>query len=358
MALSPATKVTLRLVFTVAVVQGFAQITGLADSMYASLAVISVTVGSYGATLELGRQRLIGTLVGAIVVAIAYPAFGTLPVMVGLPLALLLARLLAGSLRLTVGYSVCLFVVVMGWLVHDAQLNTWIPLRLFWTAFGVLMALLSLRLFWPSRARAQQRQGLLQLLLDLGQAVDQHLQRESPWLQGAPRGSEPPKRASTQQLRALRDTLLQLRNQRTAALIELGAMAERHPAALLWAALDAQCELLILVLASLQRLRQPSWQDDPAMQHVGLRLWERLSLMRERLALWHSTLVASPYALPQPPAPAWQHNKLSDFSGATAIARLPLQQQERLASRLVLFERLDQSLQETESRWREATSGS
>lgn len=356
MALSPATKVTLRLVLTVAVVQGFAQLTGLADSTYASLAVISVTVGSYGATLELGRQRLIGTLVGAIVVAIAYPAFVHLPVMVGLPLALLLARLLAGSLRLTVGYSVCLFVVVMGWLVHDAQLNTWIPLRLFWTAFGVLMALLSLRLFWPSRARAQQRQGLLQLLLDLGQAVDQHLQHESPRLQWAPRGGESSTRAATLQLSALRDSLLQLRNQRAAALNELGAMAARHPSAQLWAALDAQCELLIVVLASLQRLRQPSWQDD-AVQDFGWRLWERLRQMRERLTLWHDTLAAAPYALPPPPAPAWQHKKLSGFSGAAAIARLPLQQQELLASRLVLFDRLDQSLAETESRWREATSG-
>ena len=356
MALSPATKVTLRLVLTVAVVQGFAQITGLADSMYASLAVISVTVGSYGATLELGRQRLIGTLVGAIVVSIAYPAFGSLPVMVGLPLALLLARLLAGSLRLTVGYSVCLFVVVMGWLVHDAQLNTWIPLRLFWTAFGVLMALLSLRLFWPSQARTQQRQGLLQLLLDLGQAIDQHLQRELPLLQSDHLGSEAPSHARSLQLGALRDRLLQLRNQRSDALNELGALAARHPSARLWAALDAQCELLIVVLASLQRLRQPHWQGD-AEQDVGWRLWERLRLMRERLALWHNTLVASPYALPLPPEPAWQHRKLGGFSGAAAIAKLPLQQQELLASRLMLFDRLDQSLCETEARWREATSG-
>lgn len=356
MALSPATKVTLRLVFTVAVVQGFAQLTGLADSTYASLAVISVTVGSYGATLELGRQRLIGTLVGAIVVAIAYPAFGQLPVMVGLPLALLLARLLAGSLRLTVGYSVCLFVVVMGWLVHDAQLNTWIPLRLFWTAFGVLMALLSLRLFWPSQARVQQRQGLLQLLLDLGHAVDQHLQSEAPWLQPLVPGQGAPARESPQELKTLRDTLLQLRNQRKDALNELGARADRHPSARLWAALDAQCELLILVLASLQRLRQPSWQNE-GVQSLGRQLWNRLHLIRERLGLWHDTLVASPYGLPPPPASAWIHRHWSALSGTAAIATLPLQQQELLATRLVLFDRLDHSLEETEARWREATSG-
>jgi len=356
MALSPATKATLRLVLTVAVVQGFAQQSGLADSSYASLAVITVMVGSYGATLELGRQRLIGTLVGAIVVLIAYPAFNPLPLMVGLPLALLLARLLAGSLRLTVGYSVCLFVVVMGWLVHDAQLNAWIALRLFWTAFGVLVALLSLRLFWPSRARAQQRQGLLQLLLDLGQAVDQHLQSESPVLGQGASGAASSAHEAQRQLRTLRDTLVRLRQQRKDALNELGAMADRHPSARLWAAFDAQCELLILVLASLLRLRQPSWQGD-AVQLLGWQLWDRLRHMRERLGLWHDTFAASPYALPPPPSPAWQFQPLSALTGTEPIARLPLQQQELLATRLMLIHRLDQSLEETEARWREAISG-
>lgn len=348
MVLSPATKATLRLVLTVAVVQGFAHLSGLADSFYASLAVISVTVGSYGATLELGRQRLIGTLVGAIVVLVGYPAFGHVPLMVGLPLAMLLARLLAGSLRLTVGYSVCLFVVVMGWLVHEDQLSIWIPLRLFWTVFGVLVALLSLRLFWPSRARLQQRQGLLQLMVDLGQAIDQHLQCERPRLVGAAPAGLAPK-----QLGALRDNLLSLRSQRVAALAELGAMAERHPVARLWAAFDAQCELLILVLAALQRLRQPSWQADGA-QDLGRQLMARLQQIRERLLLWHDTLVASPLGLPPPPLPVWQHRNLAALSGTAAIATLPLAQQELLAERVLLFDRLDQSLVETEARWREA----
>jgi hypothetical protein len=357
MVLSPATKATLRLVLTVAVVQGFAHLSGLADSFYASLAVISVTVGSYGATLELGRQRLIGTLVGAIVVLVGYPAFGHLPLMVGLPLAMLLARLLAGSLRLTVGYSVCLFVVVMGWLVHEDQLSTWIPLRLFWTVFGVLVALLSLRLFWPSRARLQQRQGLLQLMVDLGQAIDQHLQCEQPRLVGAEPADQPPAHESPKQLGALRDNLLSLRSQRMAALAELGAMAERHPLARLWAAFDAQCELLILVLAALQRLRQPSWQADGA-QELGLQLMARLQQIRQRLLLWHATLVASPLGLPPPPLPIWQHRNLAALSGTAAIAALPLAQQELLAERVLLFDRLDQSLVETEARWREALRGS
>jgi uncharacterized membrane protein YccC len=113
--ISPALRDTLRLSFTVAVVNGFASLTGLSFAMYASLAVLSVTVGNFGNTLELGRQRLIGTTLGAIVVFFGYRAWGEhLPLFVALPLALLLARLIAGSLRLTVGYTVCCFVVIMG----------------------------------------------------------------------------------------------------------------------------------------------------------------------------------------------------------------------------------------------------
>ncbi|MFM7514384.1 MAG: FUSC family protein [Cyanobium sp.] len=94
------------------------------------MAVLSVSVGTYGNTLELGRQRLIGTAVGAVVVAVGYRGWGNLPVVVALPLALLLARLIAGCLRLSVGYSVCCFMVVMGWLSHEQDLFGWIQLRL------------------------------------------------------------------------------------------------------------------------------------------------------------------------------------------------------------------------------------
>ncbi len=58
----------LRLAATVTLVNGFTSFTGLPFALYASLAVVSVTVGNYGNTLELGRKRLIGTAVGAVVV--------------------------------------------------------------------------------------------------------------------------------------------------------------------------------------------------------------------------------------------------------------------------------------------------
>ena len=246
---SPALRDTLRLALTVAVVNGFASLTGLAFAIYASMAVLSVTVGNYGNTLELGRQRLVGTAVGAIVVFFGYRGWGTLPVVVALPLALLLARLIAGSLRLTVGYTVCCFVVISGWLTHEQQLDSWIPLRLFWTAFGILMALLSLRLFWPSTARLQQRQGLLQLLVDLGHTLQESLQQAS----AAER-----RRTMCQRLRTLRQSLLNLRTERVGALRELGPLASRHPVAQIWELLEHACESLMLDLDDSTACRIPS----------------------------------------------------------------------------------------------------
>ena len=75
----PALRDTLRLAATVTVVNGFANLTGLPFALYASLAVLSVTVGNYGNTLELGRQRLVGTAIGAMVVFFGYRALGQLP---------------------------------------------------------------------------------------------------------------------------------------------------------------------------------------------------------------------------------------------------------------------------------------
>jgi len=344
---------TIRLVLAVALVQGFAQISGVGDGYYASLAVISVTVGNYGNTLELGRQRLVGTVVGALVVLVAYPALGSLPLMVGLPLGMALARLLAGSLKLTVGYSVCMFVVVMGWLKHENQLDTWIPLRLFWTAVGVLIALLALRLFWPARARQQQREGLLALLLDLGEAIAAHLQRELPRMGRSANAARALPAGTAPTIPALRSTLLALREQRTDALRELGSQANQHPSALIWAALDQQSELLILVLSGLQRLRQPPWQR-PELGQLAEHLAQRMAEVQQRLELWHHTLASSPLHIPAPPLPAWEPRNLTTLVSDQAAVALSLDEQQELGTRLLLLNRLERSLHDTEARWQDA----
>jgi uncharacterized membrane protein YccC len=341
---SPALRDTLRLALTVAVVNGFASLTGLAFALYASMAVLSVTVGTYGNTLELGRQRLIGTTIGAIVVFFGYRAWGQLPVLVALPLALLLARLIAGSLRLTVGYTVCCFVVITGWLTHEHQLGSWIPLRLFWTAFGVIMALLSLRLFWPSQARMQQRQGLLQLLVDLGHTLQEHLQ-----LQTAPAER---RRQLTQRLRALRTSLLSLRDQRVNALRELGPQAAQHPVAQMWELLDHACESLMLDLDELRRLPDPQWQAwglEP--QHQAALNFSAATA--DRLLAWQTALRRSLELQPPPqePLPALPLESVQSPEAAAAFAQLSPAQLQCVASRLIVLNRIHHVMESTEQRW-------
>ena len=337
---SPALRDTLRLALTVAVVNGFASLTGLAFAIYASMAVLSVTVGNYGNTLELGRQRLVGTAVGAIVVFFGYRAWGSLPVVVALPLALLLARLIAGSLRLTVGYTVCCFVVISGWLTHEQQLDSWIPLRLFWTAFGILMALLSLRLFWPSTARLQQRQGLLQLLVDLGHTLQESLDQAS---EGERR------RTLALRLRGLRQSLLNLRNARVDALRELGAQAAQHPVAQIWELLDHACESLMLDLDELNRLPDPQWQS-LGLEHQRAAADAFSAALAERLLDWQAALGRA--LEPQAPLPRLPLETLHNDHAKAAFQRMPPQQLQQVADRLVVLNRIDHTISSTERHWR------
>ena len=345
----PALRDTLRLAATVTVVNGFANLTGLPFALYASLAVLSVTVGNYGNTLELGRQRLVGTAVGAVVVFFGYRAWGDLPLVVALPLALLLARLLAGSLRLTVGYTVCCFVVVMGWLTHEQQLDSWIPLRLLWTAFGILMALLSLRLFWPTRARIQQREGLLQLLVDLGHTLQQAVQHPTKAIQ--PQAQH--RRELGQQIRRLRIALLSLRDQRQSALLELGSLASQHPLAKMWTLLDQASEALILDLDELRRLPNPDWQGwglqgDYA---TGVAFVQGVA---QRLLAWQEQLRSSLQLQPPPSTPrlALPLEALQSPESLAAYRRLNPEQLQRVASQWMVFNRMDETMASTERQWR------
>lgn len=336
---------TVRLALTVAVMTGFTGLTGLPFGTYASLAVLTVTVGSYGNTLELGRQRLIGTLIGGVVVAFGYAAWGHLPLMVALPLALLLARLIAGSLRLSVGYSVCCFVVIMGWLEHDQQLAAWIPLRLFWTAFGILAALLSLRLFWPSRARLEQRQGLLALLLDLACTLD---------LFSAAMTDAERRRLLSRRLREVRISLLSLREQRQAARLELGSRADQHPIARMWDLLDQACEALLVDLDALRRQSDLPWQRwGLSRQHEAAEQFT--TAVADRLRGWHERLRGSLHLAPPPaqPGPVLPLEVLQESS--EVLKRLDPQQLSALAARLMVLNRMEHTLVFTERQWCELT---
>lgn len=301
---------------------------------YAALAVLSVSVSTYGETVELGRQRLFGTLVGGVVLLVAYPALQGLPVVVGLPLALLLVRVVAGGLRLSVGYSVGCMVVAMGWLVHEGQLDSWVPLRLFWTLFGVVMALWSLRLFWPSLARRQQQQALVTLLSQLQQAWERHCKHQPVPM--AP----------------LRSALLALRQQRAGALLELGSVPQNHPLARLWQGLDVALEDQILILGEAQRLPRPP-SGEPAFEQLNRQLALRLDAVAQRLQLWQALLQTQ--MLAQAPQPPWEPVDQLRFVEDAVLEQLPEASRRQLASRLMLLNRLEQGLRSAELEWRDAS---
>jgi hypothetical protein len=243
-----------------------------------------------------------------------------------------------------VGYTVCCFVVISGWLTHEQQLDSWIPLRLFWTAFGILMALLSLRLFWPSTARLQQRQGLLQLLVDLGQTLEESLQQAS----AAER-----RRTMSQRLRGLRQSLLNLRTERVGALRELGPLASRHPVAQMWELLDHACESLMLDLDELNRLPDPQWQS-LGLEHQRAAAAAFSAAVAERLLDWQAALgrALELQAPPQAPLPILPLEILHNDQAKAAFQRMAPQQLQQVADRLVVLNRIDHTISSTERHWR------
>ena len=94
----------LRLVLAASLSNGFATLTGWPFGFYAPLAVLAAGTGSFGQSLELSRQRLLGTLLGSAVlvgIQLLRPAL-PFPLAIGLGLGLL--RLFGQKLGLVVGY--------------------------------------------------------------------------------------------------------------------------------------------------------------------------------------------------------------------------------------------------------------
>lgn len=88
----------LRTAVTTGLANAFASLSGVQDSQYAALAVLSVATGSYGGAIELGRQRLLGSVLGALLLLVGYEGLKELAMPLGLAITL-------GSLRLRGGLS-------------------------------------------------------------------------------------------------------------------------------------------------------------------------------------------------------------------------------------------------------------
>jgi uncharacterized membrane protein YccC len=273
------TSADLRLALTAGLSAGLVIMLGLPDPYYAPMAVGASLGGTVGATKLLGTQRMLGTLLGGVIVAIGIGSMAqALPMPLGVGVALGLTRLLGGSLGLRSGYKVAGLVVAMGWTVHAGQLASWIPDRLVATLIGVLAAWWAVRWLWPSLAVDQH----LRLSRQLFREVGDLLRERAALLQ---QGQDLPAPAKRERRNALMASAVRLQNQRQEARIELGRDPIGQRLERIW---DLQEQWLSSAIGHYRTLlRLPVLpMDSPSLQallQAEIQLFEALA---ERLELW------------------------------------------------------------------------
>jgi hypothetical protein len=344
----------LRTAVTTGLANAFASLSGVLDSQYAALAVLSVSTGSYGGAIELGRQRLYGSVLGALLLLVGYEGLKDLPLPLGLAITLGSLRLLGGLLQLKVGYKVGGMIIVMGWLVHEGSLASWLPLRFFWTAFGVLLTLLSLRLFWPARSLDQILNAYATLLAQLQLALRQLAEALHGVASGGEHAGIAPHPVT---YLALRKQLMVMRGLKPYLLQELGSLPERHPAALLLASLDDTASRLVTLVRAMERAA-PSRQPLAALERLHRAEAELLDAMAGQLQAWERAIrrpAPHQQGLPLPPPeplalPAsWLelNRELNDPAVNTAAS----ERLERIAVRLQLCRQAERAIRDGEARW-------
>lgn len=356
-------RTALRTAVTTGLANAFASLSGVPDSQYAPLAVLSVATGTYGGAFELGRQRLWGTALGAGLLLVGHEALKGLPMPIGIAITLGSLRLLGGLLQLKVGYKVGGMIIVMGWLVHEGSLASWLPLRFFWTAFGVLLTLLSLRLFWPARGLDEILAAYTRLLAQLQLALRQQADR----LQGSAAGPDHDELVPPAHSRVLRNQLQAMRALRPVLLAELGTQPARHPAVQLLASLDATASRLVTLVRAMERAA-PERQPLPQLAQLHRGEAELLCAMAEQLQQWEQTIrchLQGPRGsrgLPLPPVQglrlpsSWQQlDKALNDPAVNAAASALL---ERIAVRLQLCRQAERAIREGQASWSSILQGS
>lgn len=345
----------LRTALTAGLGNAFASLSGLEDSQYVALAVLAVSTGTYGGALELGRQRLLGTALGSLLLLVGYEGLRHVPMPVAIAITLGALRLLGGLLRLQVGYKVGGMIIVMGWIVHHDGLASWIPLRFFWTCFGVLITLLTLRLFWPARGLSMSLDLHADLLQELQRCYHDLAARLDPTATGQPTAV-----VDSRRYRGLRNRLIAIRRQRPAVFQELGALPERHPAALLLVSFDATLSRLVTVVGGL--LREAPGERDPALvERLHQAEAELLRAMARQLGRWEQQL-RNRAGLPEPPACRLQlprsWDQLSGELNDPDVNAASLDRLARIAARLQLCRQAERAIRDGESSWRAILQGS
>jgi uncharacterized membrane protein YccC len=139
---------------------------GLRDGYWGSISAIIVLQSNVGATVTASRDRLLGTLIGA-VLAFGFSLFG--PPMVSYILALLVAIVVCGLLGLRNSARLACVTITIVMLVHREGSRWALELdRVGEVILGIVVALAVTTLVLPDRARLRLRDGLAQEFLSLG----------------------------------------------------------------------------------------------------------------------------------------------------------------------------------------------
>lgn len=139
---------------------------GLHDGYWGSISAIIVLQSNVGSTVNASRDRLLGTLIGALF-GFSFSMFGVLPW--NYILALLAAILLSGLLGLRNSARLAAVTITIIMLVHvEGSLGRLAMDRVIEVVLGIVVALVVMAVVLPDRAGLRLRDGLAQEFLVLG----------------------------------------------------------------------------------------------------------------------------------------------------------------------------------------------
>ncbi len=139
---------------------------GLHDGYWGSISAIIVLQSDVGSTVNASRDRLLGTLIGALL-GFSFSIFGVLPW--NYILAVLAAILICGLLGLRNSSRLAAVTITIIMLVHQEGPRWGLAMdRVGEVVLGIVVALLVTTLVFPDRARLRLRDGLAQEFLLLG----------------------------------------------------------------------------------------------------------------------------------------------------------------------------------------------
>jgi uncharacterized membrane protein YccC len=147
---------------------------GLHDGYWGSISAIIVLQSNVGSTVNASRDRILGTIIGA-VFGFSFSLFGTLPW--NYILAVLTAVIVCGLLGLRSSSRLAGVTITIVMLVQKTGPRWSLALdRVLEVVLGIVVALLVTTLVFPDRARLRLRDGLAQEFLVLGAFFEAILQ--------------------------------------------------------------------------------------------------------------------------------------------------------------------------------------